>query len=69
MKLPINRGDEIMSSVFNQTTGECISGTCIETIKQYKMYFIFLMIFALSCMVVGIIISCWMSHKFTSQFK
>jgi len=35
----------------------------LESFEQFKMFFIFLIAFALSCMVVGFIITWWSSQK------
>ena len=50
-----------MSSVINLTTGECITGTCqaIESCEQFKIFFVFLICFALSFMVAGFILTWW----------
>ena len=47
-----------MSSIINLTTGECISGTCqsLESFNQFKIAILFIIIFGVICIELGILL-------------
>ena len=56
-----------MSSLFNQTTGECISGVCknieaVSSFSDYKLMIGFILGIALFFTIAGIVVA-WLESK------
>jgi len=55
-----------MSSIINQTTGECISGTC-QVLDDVPMICAWILGFALICFIGWEILTLWTSRKSANQ--